>query len=72
MGQKIKLSDKEYEIDSLSEKAKKVFIALQFASNRIEELENMQALLQRAKNSYVSGIKKEILANKSGLRLEND
>ena len=55
MDQKIKLGDKEYEIASLSEKAKKIFVALQFASNRIEELENMQALLQRAKNSYVYG-----------------
>ena len=72
MDQKFKLDDKEYEIASLSEKAKKIFVALQFASNRIEELENMQALLQRAKNSYVYGIKKEILSNKSGLTLEND
>jgi hypothetical protein len=66
MAQKIKLDDKEYEVDSLTEQAKTQLKALQFASHRLEELSNMQALLQRAKKSYIESLKLEMLSEKSG------
>jgi hypothetical protein len=72
MAQKIKLYDREYEIDSLSDSARAALASLQFSSNRLEELENMCALMQRARNSYIEGIKAEMLASKSGLVLNDD
>lgn len=67
MGQKIKLDDVEYDIEHLSDRGKATLASLQFTTTRMQELTNMQALLRRAKNSYVDSIKKEILTNKTGL-----
>ena len=66
MSKKFKLDDKEYEIDNLSDISKKTLLSLQFTTQRLQELSNMKALLQRAKNSYVDGLKKEMLSNKAG------
>lgn len=66
MSKKFKLDDKEYEVDNLSDASKKTLLSLQFTSERLQELNNMKALLQRAKNSYVDGLKKEMLSHKAG------
>ena len=66
MSKKFKLDDREYEIDNLSDTSKKTLLSLQFTTQRLQELNNMKALLQRAKNSYVDGLKKEMLSNKAG------
>ena len=52
--------------------SKNRFASLQFASSRLEELENMCALMQRARNSYIESIKSEMLTSKSGLVLNDD
>lgn len=67
MSQKFKIDDIEYELDDLSDAAQKAFKALQFVTTRQKELDNMRILLRRAKNSYVDGIKKEMISNKAGL-----
>ena len=72
MGQKIKVEDTEYDVDNLSDQGKATFLLLKFATTRMEELNNMQALLQRAKNSYVKSLKGEMLSSKAGFQLEND
>lgn len=72
MVQKIKLDGKEYDIEDLSNNAKSTFELLQFVTERIQELNNMNALLQRAKNSYVASLKKEMLTTKGGLLFEQD
>ena len=72
MSRKIKLFDQEYDVDSLSDGGKAAVASLEFAHTRLEELENMLALLQRARNSYIEGIKSEMLSNKSGLVLGDD
>ncbi len=72
MGQKIKLDDKEYDVENLSDHAKAQFASLQFATKRFQELTNMQVLLQRAKNSYVDSLKKEMLSQKSGFPFNDD
>ena len=72
MGQKVKLDDKEYEVENLSDQAKATLASLQFATSRMQELTNMQALLQRAKNSYVDSLKKEMLSSKSGFLFEDE
>ena len=76
MTKKIKLKDKEHEIeyaiDDLTDVAKATLIPLQFANNRLQELKNMQAVLQQAKTSYLESFKKEIISDKAGLIFQDD
>ena len=71
MAQKIKIDDKEYDVDNLSEKGRATLMSLQFATQRFQELNNMQALLVRAKNSYLESLKKEMLSSKAGYFLDD-
>ena len=70
MSQKLTLDGQTYDLNDLSDQARSQFVRLQFVNIRLEELNNMHALLQRAKNSYVDGLKKEMLADKAGLLFE--
>ena len=72
MGKKIKLGEDEYELDNLSEQAKKTLRSLEFTTSRIKELTNMQVLLRRAKNGYVDSLKQEMLSKKAGLLFGDD
>ena len=72
MGQKFRLEDKEYDVENLSDQAKATLASLQFATTRMQELSNMQALLRRAKISYMETIKQEMVASKAGLLLGDD
>ena len=72
MGQKIKIDDTEYDVDKISDEARKHLIALQFTTSKLQDLKNMQALLTRAKNSYMETIKKEILSEKAGFLFNDD
>ena len=68
----IKVGDKEYEIENLSDQGKAALVSLQFTTSRMQELDNMRALLQRAKDSYLGSLKQEMLSAKAGLQLGND
>ena len=72
MGQIIKLHDKEYDVENLSDQAKATLASLQFATVKLQELNNLQAILQRAKNSYIETLKQEMLSNKAGFLLGED
>ena len=72
MGEKIKLDGKEFDVENLSDHSKKTLALLQFANTRMQELTNMQALLQRARNSYLDSLKKEMLSSKSGYLFGDD
>ena len=71
MAQKIKLGDQEYDASNLSDQGKGALASLRFATQRLQELNNMQALLQRAKNSYMESLKQEILSQKAGYLLDD-
>ena len=70
MAQKIKLGDNEYDAANLSDEGKVILNLLQFSTQKLQELNNMQALLQRAKNSYIESLKQEILSQKAGYLLD--
>ena len=72
MVQKIKLDDKEYEVEALSDEVRAKLNLIQFATKREQELTNMQALLQRAKNSYIESLKQEMLSKKAGFLFDED
>ena len=72
MSQKIKLGDKEYDVDRLSENGRALLELFKFASSRAQELSNLQAVLQRAQNSYLKSLKKEVISNKAGILFEEE
>ena len=72
MVKKIKFDGKEYDLSELTEGARAQFASLQFVEEKLKELNNMQALLQRAKNSYVDALKKEMLSSKAGYLIDTD
>ena len=67
----IKLEDKEYDANDLSDKGKAVLNLFHFSTQKLKELNNMQALLQRARNSYIESLKQEILSQKAGYLLDD-
>ena len=72
MTDKVTIDGKEYSIENLSEESMAKLNSLQFAAQREAELSNLMNLLQRAKNSYVDSLKKEMLSNKTGLLFGDD
>ena len=69
---KIKLDDKEYDIANLSDSARKLTDSLQNVSARIQELNNMVAILTKAKRAYIEGLKSEMLSAKAGFDFGSD
>jgi hypothetical protein len=69
---KIKLDDKEYDIADLSDSARKLTDSIQNVSARIEELNNMVAILNKAKRAYIEGLKSEMLSAKAGFDFGSD
>lgn len=72
MADKLTIGEKEYALDDFSENAKAQFASALFTVRKIKELKNMQALLRRAKKSYLESLKKEVLAAKTGFFIEED
>jgi len=72
MSEKIKIEDKEYKLDDLSDFAKSQVASLQFVETKIRETNNLKAILQRAKNSYVKELKTEIISSKAGLFIDEN
>lgn len=72
MTDKVTIDGKEYSIENLGEESMAKLNSLQFAAQREAELSNIMNLFQRAKNSYVDSLKKEMLSNKTGLLFGDD
>ena len=71
MGKKIILNQIEYDVDNISDGSMIKINLVKFTTQKIKELNNMHAILQRAKSSYMDSLKKEILSKKSGLTFED-
>ena len=72
LGSTFKLDDKEYYIETLGESAKSELTLIKFANERVKELTNQRALLERAKQSYVDSLKREMLADKAGILFDEN
>ena len=72
MGEKIRIDDIDYDLDSLSDQARAALGSLEFTTKRLQELTNMKALLQRARNSYMESLKKEVISGKAGLLFDSE
>ena len=67
---KIKIGDALHDLDTLSDEQRELFSLLEYSASRITELTNTSALLTKARAGYISTIKSEILASKSGLIID--
>ena len=72
MADKIKIEDREYSIDDLSDSARQYLTSLNYSNSKIQELQNMKAILTRARKSYIASLKQEVLSKKSGFLFESD
>ena len=72
MGRKFKIDDTEYDTDNITENARTALTGLKFAEDRLRELNDLRAVMQRSKNSYIESIKREMLSDKSGFLLSDD
>ena len=69
---KIKLDEKEYDVAELSERARKLTVELQSVTARIQETNNMIAILNKAKRAYIAELKSEMLSAKAGFDFGSD
>ena len=69
---KVKLDDKEYDVEVLSAKAQQLTADLQNITARIQETNNMIAILTKAKRAYIADLKSEMLSAKAGFDFGND
>ena len=72
LGKKIRFNDEEYDVENVSERAMILVGSYQFTTKRLQELNDLLAVFQRAKNSYVETIKKEIISSKTGIMFGDD
>ena len=54
---KIKIDDKEYDLDTLSQEAKAQLASIQFVEQELARLQMQAAALQTARNAYLQGLK---------------
>ena len=67
MVEKIEIDGETYEVDELDTQLKEQLHTIDFAMKRMKELQNMKTILQRAKNSYISSLKEEVIGSKAGI-----
>ncbi len=63
----IRIDGEDHDLSSLTEEAKAQFESIKFADAQIADLTNMQAVLRRAKKSYIDGLEREIIKARSGV-----
>jgi hypothetical protein len=64
---KVRIDGEDYDLSSLTEEARSQLDSIKFADAQIAELKNMQALLTRAKKSYIDGLEREIIKARTGV-----
>ena len=69
---KIQIDGVEYDGEDLSEQAKKLISQIQKITARIQESQNMSAILTKAKKSYIADLKTEMLSAKAGLNFDDE
>ena len=69
---KIQIDGVEYDSENLSEQAKQLISQIQKITGRIQESQNMSAILTKAKKSYIADLKTEMLSAKAGLNFDDE
>ena len=68
----IEIDGKEYGVAELSDAARKLAIEMQFVTTQIREMNNMVAILTKAKRAYIQELKSEMLSAKTGFDFGSD
>ena len=63
---KIRVNDKEYDLDGLADRAKKIITHLKSTEKDIDEKRKMEEVLVRAKRALIEDLKLEMLSSKGG------
>jgi hypothetical protein len=63
----VRIDGEDYDLATLSPEARAQLESIKFADAQIAELKNMQALLTRAKKSYIDGLEREIIKARTGV-----
>jgi hypothetical protein len=69
MAKKINIDGIEHDLDNPSQNAKAILEKLQHADTQIQDMTNLYTVLTRAKKSYVSELKREMIEGKSGVNI---
>ena len=69
MNQRFRIDGVEYTTDELSKEGRDLVARLTFVRLTLQELNNQQALLTKAKNAYIADMKAEIIQGRTGLDL---
>jgi hypothetical protein len=69
---KIQIDGVTYDINAMSDQAKRILNEVQKVTERIQETQNMSAILNKAKKAYIADLKSEMLAVKAGLHFGED
>ena len=69
MSQRFRIDGVEYATDALSQEGRDLVARLTFARLTLQELNNQQALLTKAKNAYIADLKLEIVQRRTGVDL---
>lgn len=69
LNETITIDGQKYQADLLNRDCLTLLEQIKLSNLRIKELQNMSALLTRAKNAYIQDISEEIVKDKSGIDL---
>ena len=69
MSQRFRIDGVEYATDGLSQEGRDLVARLTFTRLALQELNNQQALLTKAKNAYIADLKLEIVQGRTGVDL---
>ena len=64
---KFMIDGREYETESLSKHGQKIVVELTTIHERMQETQNLIAILNRARKAYIADLKSEMLSAKAGL-----
>lgn len=71
MVDKIRIDGIDYDLDQLSDQSKTIILHTKDLETRILEKENLKAVLTKAKMSYMSDLKSEMLSHKAGFNFSD-
>lgn len=66
----LKLDDKEYKVNDLSERSQKIVSELNTIEKQLREKNDILSIFNKAKKAYMSDLKSEILSQKGGFEIE--
>lgn len=69
---KIQLDGVDFEVEELTVDAKRLLGQIQSITTRIQETQNMSAILTKAKRAYIADLKNEMLSSKAGLFFDDE